>query len=363
VTDRTLQDVGPVTSPVTEKSGARRNAGRAASGVSYSSPQLRGARAYLYDADGHDREIALTADVRRSLSERQLLWVDVLSRDREELTSLCRALELPAGVDRLAFEEKGPPGLVKYDGFMHVTLVALHFPASDEWKPVRTSFLWDRQMILTAHPGEVDAFRGFEAQDRGETRIGALSADVLLSALLDWHLSAYFRAIELLERSIDRFDERVLTRARHEDLVDDLVKMRRRVSRLRRLLVPQREVFHALTRPDVSNEVGDDAARHFASVGVRYERTREALEHGADLVHGSFALHASRTAESVNAFLKVLTFGTFLLGAMSVVAGLLGMNFQAHLFESGERGFWAVVGFVLLAASSAIAVARHRHWI
>jgi Mg2+ and Co2+ transporter CorA len=328
-----------------------------------SPPRLPGARAYLYDADGHDREIALTAGVRHSLNDRQLLWIDVISNDREELAGLCRALELPTGVDQLAFEEKGSFGLAKYDGFMHVTLVALHFPSPEEWKPVRTSFLWDRQMILTAHPAEVDAFRGFEAHDRGETHIGALSADVLLTALLDWHLSAYFRAIELLERSIDRFDERVLTRARHEDLVDDLVKMRRRVSRLRRLLAPQREVFHALTRPDVSNEVGKDAARHFESLGARYERTREALEHGADLVHGSFALHASRTAESVSAFLKVLTFGTFLIGAMGVVAGLFGMNFQTHLFDTGERGFWAVVGFVMLAAAAAIAIARRRHWI
>jgi magnesium transporter len=324
---------------------------------------IAGARVLLYDADGHDSPVPLTSGVRQSLGERQLLWVDVLSNDRGALTQLCETLALPNGVGTLAFGEKGLPGLSKCEGFMHVTLIALHFTGPEEWKPVRTSVIWDRRMVLTAHPAEVDAFEGFAGQDRGETRLGALSGDVFLSALLDWHLGSYFRAIELLERSVDRFDERVLTRTRHEDLIADLVRMRRRVSRLRRLLAPQREVFHALTRPDVSQEVGDLAARHFESLGARFERAREALEHGADLVQGSFALHASRTAESVNAFLKILTFGTFLLGAMSVVAGLLGMNFQAHLFESGERGFWGVVGTVLLAASAAIAIARYRKWI
>jgi magnesium transporter len=328
-----------------------------------SSGAVAGARAWLYDADGHDQQIDLTAGIRQTLSERQLLWVDVVSNDREELARLCEALALPAGVGALAFGEKGAPSLTKSDGFMHVTVVALHYGSPEEWKPVRTSVLWDRQMVLTIHPADVDAFQGFAAQDRGETLLGALSGDVFLSALLDWHLAAYFRAIELLERSVDRFDERVLTRSRQEDLVDDLVRMRRRVSRLRRLLAPQREVFHALTRPDVSQEVGEIAARHFESLGARYERTREALEHGADLVHGSFALHASRTAESVNAFLKVLTFGTFLLGAMGVVAGLLGMNFQTHFFDTGEHGFWGVVGTVLLGASAAIAVARRRKWV
>lgn len=324
---------------------------------------LRGAKAVLYDADGHDREVELTADLRRGVSDRQLLWIDVLSNDREEIAALCAALELPAGVSALAFGERGTPALTKCDSFMHITLVALHFGANDEWKPVRTSFLWDAQMILTRHPDEVDAFRGFESQDRGETHIGALSAHVLLSALVDWHLGAYFRAIEGLERTVDRFDERVLTRAQHEDLIADLVRMRRKVSRLRRLLSSQREIFHALTRPDVVQEVGAEVARHFATLGSRYERAREALEHAADLVQGSFALHASRTAESVNAFLKVLTFGTFLLGAMSVVAGLLGMNFQARIFETGEHGFWTAVGLVLVAAATALAVARSRRWI
>jgi magnesium transporter len=325
--------------------------------------KVPGVRAWLYDADGHDQQIEVTPGIRRTLTERQLLWVDVLSNDREELARLCQALALPAGVGALAFGEKGPLNLSKCEGFMHVTAVALHYTSAEEWKPVRASVLWDRQMVLTTHPADVDAFTGFAAQDRGETRLGALSGDVFVTALLDWHLAAYFRAIELLERSVDRFDERVLTRTRYANLIDDLVRMRRRVSRLRRLLAPQREIFHALTRPDVAEEVGDLAARHFQSLGARYERTREALEHGADLVQGSFALHASRTAESVNAFLKVLTFGTFLLGAMGVVAGLLGMNFQTHFFETGERGFWGVVATVLLCASVAIGIARRRKWI
>jgi Mg2+ and Co2+ transporter CorA len=137
----------------------------------------------LYDADGHDREIAVTPGVRTTLTDRQLLWVDVLSSDREELSRLCEAVALPRAAGKLAFGEKGPLGLIKFDGFMHVTVVALHFTGPEEWKPVRTSLLWDRQVVLTAHPTEVDAFQGFAAHDRGETHIGALSADVFLSAL------------------------------------------------------------------------------------------------------------------------------------------------------------------------------------
>jgi Mg2+ and Co2+ transporter CorA len=185
----------------------------------------------------------------------------------------------------------------------------------------------------------------------------------LCAALLDWHLASYFKAIEALERAVDRFDESVLMRSARDGLVQDLLRMRRRTSRMRRLLSPQREVFHALTRPDLTEEVGASESAHFITLGARFERTREALEHATDLVHGAFALHASRTAESVNDFLKTLTFGTFLLGAMGVVAGIMGMNFETHLFASGEKGFWGVIAGLGTVALGALIVARRRRWI
>jgi Mg2+ and Co2+ transporter CorA len=319
--------------------------------------------AYLYDADGHDREVALTEELVEGLSERQLLWVDIVGHDADQIELLCRTLHLPPDIVRPILTNTSNSHLTKCEDYFHINATALRVNSGEDWKPVPTHFLWGGQLLLTVHPGEVDAFKGFREQDRGETRIGALSAGALTAALLDWHLSAYFRAIEVLERSIDKFDECVLMRATRENLIHDLVRMRHRVSRLRRLLAPQREVFHALTRPDVTQEVGPIAATHFASLSERFERAREGLDHATDLVHGSFALHASRTAESVNAFLKVLTFGTFLLGAMGVVAGLLGMNFQAHFFEEGERGFWSVIGAMLVFTGSALVLARRRRWI
>ena len=321
------------------------------------------ARVFLYDAGGHDQEVPLTAQLLGNLTDEQLLWIDARSADPAELAQIFTTLQLDATVQQLGMDEKGAPRLARCGEFMHITLVALHFTSPDQWKPVRTSVLWDRRMVLTVHPTEVDAFEGFTTQARGETRIGALSADVFLSALLDWHLASYFTAIELIERSVDRFDEHVLTGEPSEDLVHDLVKLRRGVSRLRRLLLPQREVFHGLTRPDVAYDVGEQAARQFQSVGMRFERVREALEHAADLIQGSFSLHASRAADSANAFLKVLTFGTFLLGAMGVIAGMLGMNFQARLFEAGEPGFWTVVLSLASLAVVSVLVARRRKWI
>src|SRR5688500_8203905 len=92
--------------------------------------RITGVRAFLYDADVHDQEVELTRSTLSSLTDRQLLWVDVLSHDREETATLCQALALPPLICELAFAERGTPGLSKCEGFMHATLVALHFNSS-----------------------------------------------------------------------------------------------------------------------------------------------------------------------------------------------------------------------------------------
>jgi magnesium transporter len=319
-------------------------------------------RVVLYDADGHDGEISLDGAL-PEITERQLLWVDVEGKIADDPGSVLDALGLPGAIRTLLKSRSARTQFAKSDGYVHLGLPALHFNSADDWRPVWVRFVWCNQLVLTIHQNEIDAFARFREQDRGETQIGALTGAVLCAALLDWHLASYFKAIEALERSVDRFDDSVLGRSAREDLIQDLVRMRRRASRMRRLLSSQRETFHGLTRPDVVEEIGEAASAHFVALGARFERTREALEHATDLVHGSFSLHASRTAESVNDFLKTLTFGTFLLGALGVVAGILGMNFDMPFFATGARGFWLVVAVLATVAIGALTLARSRRWI
>ena len=55
--------------------------------------------------------------------------------------------------------------------------------------------------------------------------------------------------------------------------------MRRRVSRLRRLLTAQRLVFYGLSQPDFTPVVESDASSHYRSLERRFERALDAVDH------------------------------------------------------------------------------------
>ena len=78
---------------------------------------------------------------------------------------------------------------------------------------------------------------------------------------------------------------------------------------------------------------------------------------------GSFELLATRLSQRTNESMRVLTFYTVLIGSLAVVAGVLGMNFKAPLFETGAVGFWGVVAGMVGVVLLALWAARRKGWL
>jgi magnesium transporter len=336
------------------------------------SHQARDSRvhAYLYDADGHDREVALDEQCIRDLGERNLLWVDVGTRDRQVLEPLARLFSLDDTSLRELLRSQDDLYLDNYGEYFQFDVVALS-PADDNGyekllpghNAVHLEFLVGPRWIITVHDGDLPFLEAFREQDKGETLIGALSPPALVASLLDWHLTAYFDALAGLEAFLDRLDEVMLTRSAKQSLLSGVVEVRRRVSRLRRLLAAQRLVFYGLSRPDFTHVVESDASSHYRSLERRFERAVDAVDHARDLVNGSFDLFTTRTAEATNDLVRRLTFVTVLLGAISAIAGIFGMNFEMPYEQAGVLDFWAVVGILVALSTAATLFARRRGWI
>jgi Mg2+ and Co2+ transporter CorA len=155
----------------------------------------------------------------------------------------------------------------------------------------------------------------------------------------------------------------VLRETATKTLLGRIVTLRRRVSRLRALLVSQREVFYGLSRPDFALITDAGASPFYHELASRFERAVDEVERTRDVVVGSFELFTSRTSQQTNDLVKVLTFVTTVLGFCAAVAGLMGMNFKVSVYDTGYLGFYSVVGGLFLVASLAMIYARRRGWI
>ncbi len=316
--------------------------------------------AYLYDANGHDRELD-AASITAKIPTDQLLWVDAERDDWDGMAAAAKSL----GVAPEAIESLADP---EFTG--SIERFAAHYqfrlpiaPEHGKARDGRIDFLIGSNWLITIRDGDVPFLTEFRDQDKAETVIGNLTASLLAAALLYSHLESYFAAIAKIDTATDGLDEAVLAERKERVLLPRLAAMRRRVTALRRRLGDQRSVFHGLVRPEL--DIGDDATarEHFVSLERRFERAVDALDRARDSITSSFELFATKTAQDTNQLVKVLTLATVALGLVGAVAGVFGMNFQTRFSQTGETGFWLVVGSTVGVSVILAIVAKWRGWL
>jgi magnesium transporter len=332
--------------------------------------------AFLYDAEGSDRQVELTRAAVDGLDEHNLLWVDLDLDAADALDAVAEVLGLDAtSLDRIR-RDGVRPRLDNYGRYFQLTVYAepLHdrgAPAKDDAGrrvhgagAKKVDIVVGDRWIVTAHRGAVRFIESYRAQDKAETLLGAMSPQALAASLLDWHLEGYFDAVAEIEEAIDRLEEGVLTRPNGRMTLGRMTALKRQVSRLRALLATQRGVFYGLARPDFTLAAESSAAAHYGTLAGRYERAVDEVEHLHDLVIGSYELFTSRTTQRTNDLVKALTFLTVVIGLCAAVAGIFGMNFDpVNAFATGDRGFYAVVIAQLVALLAAAVYVRWQRWL
>jgi magnesium transporter len=316
--------------------------------------------ARLYDADGTDRRIPAEALATSRPGPQQLLWVDVLTPEPADLQALGDALGLVPGA--FSGDFRRGPGLVRLGDHFRVDVVPVTVLAGPGFQGAALSIIAGGNVVLTLHDEPIACLDALHESQRGDSDLGVLSADSFAASLLDWQLSTYFSAVADFERDLERLEVDILD-GRSRECMDELRRLRRAASRLRRMLASHRPVFAGLSRPDFRPSVGEDVQRHFVALDTRFERAMDVVEHARELVIGSFELFSSQTALRTNRAMSILTFATVVLGALAVMSGVMGMNFEASFFATRDVGFWGMIGVMLVLAAAAVLVGRKKEWI
>jgi magnesium transporter len=319
--------------------------------------------AYLYDANGRDEEVRLEDVDVAKLEEDQLLWINVLQRDNEALKHVAEAVQLEDAPITPVTESEPYPRVENFEHFFRFSVNSVTIEVGKRPEKVPIEFIVGKNFVVTIHEGEIDHFAEFREREKGETHLGELDAESFLATLLDLQIVSYFKAIEEIERRVDEFDENVLKSEMETDaFLSMMVGLRRDVSKLRRWLMPHREVFYSLTRADFRQIAESDSAEEYRRLNEHFQRAVEAVEHARETVISVFELYATKSTHMTNTLVQRLTFLTLTTGTLAVIAGVLGMNFKADIFEV-ENGFWVTVAGLVVIATSLTIFARIKRWI
>ena len=310
----------------------------------------------------------------RALGSKRSLWVDV-DRDPDDdavLAQVAESLDLEdVDLERIG-ADLGRSRLTRTSDRLHLTLEALETEDDDKPGSGRRLGSGDRlvrreidlvaapDVILTVHSGPVGALERFRAGLEGETRLGVLTAGDPMSSLVDEVIVGYFQLAESIERDIDSLDQRALHGGRGDDVLTDIVALRRRIGFVRRTLAPHRESLSTLGLPEM--QTTRTVGQPWPGLVDRLEAAMSALESSRDGLLGTFDIYMGRVSQRANEVMRALTLLSAVLLPAVVLAGVMGMNFKMPFFDDAGN-FWVILAGMGGLAVLILSLARWRGWL
>lgn len=176
---------------------------------------------------------------------------------------------------------------------------------------------------------------------------GPALAHAALDALVDGHLPVMVRSAavaEDLEDALDPDDERSSVAA-----LESLITLRRDLLAFRRLAVAQVEAVRHLARA-----LPEEAAARLSDVEDNQREAIDMADATRDYVDGAVEAYRMRRDERSERGIRRLTVLAGVIGPLSLLTGIYGVNFAHIPGTEAPYGFWVFVGvqvaFLILAA-------------
>lgn len=327
-------------------------------------------RALHVPMDGKLKTDLQLVDIAFALHEPDgLLWVDFLRQDNndgdEEILAKTFGFH-PLAIDD-ALRETHVPKLDNWGKYLYLVFHAVNLVCLDglDLSALELDIFLGKNFIVTHHDKPLEALDRLWLSIQKDERSLKFGPDHLLYRIVDDLVGSYISVFDTLDNEIDQLESLVFGR-QSPDTLERIYNVKRIVLHLRRIIFPQREVLHKLSREEF--EVVDARAQvYFRDVYDHLVRLHDLTESMRDLVTGTLETYLSIVNNRMNEVVKVLTVITTFFMPLSFITSFFGMNFfnaRDPLHSWTEE--WIFILVILLMFSTPIFMLgwlRKRGWM
>jgi len=291
------------------------------------------------------------------------LWVDLAAPSEHELRAVLGDVFHfhPLAVDDAASALQYPK-IEPYQGFLYLVLHGIDStPKETQFATRDIDFFLGRNFLVTVHDGQSRSLAHLrEVCARHEHVLGE-GPVALLHRIVDAMVDNYRPMIEQIEDRIGELEEQAF--AGHERMARQVMKLKREVTSMRRVLIPQRDAIGRLARREFP-VISDEMAYRFRDVYDHVVRFTEEAILFQDRVTGIFEVNLSTVSHRLNQVMKLLTVMSTIFLPLTVLTSMWGMNIPLPHFPGGENmQFVWITGIMAVVSLAMIALFRRNRWI
>ena len=292
-----------------------------------------------------------------------VVWADVREPNAEDAKVLLEGFKLHKLAVEDALQQLHLPKIETYPGALYVVLHGIDFdPERHAFETLDIDFFVSKRFLVTVHDGRRRSISELAASCQHNSFILKEGSVALMHRIVDNLVDHYRPEVDELEERLDEIENRVLDDIQ-QSLTSEILAVKRDISSMRRVVVPQRDIVGRLARREF-DVIDQEMAYRFRDVFDHLVRLADESNLFQDRVTGILDAHLASISNRLAVVTKVLAALAVIFGPLTVVTGLFGMNVKLPTLPGGEGAqFYWIVGIMSAITGGLFYAFKQRDWL
>jgi magnesium transporter len=320
-------------------------------------------KAFYIDPGGELKTDLTEDDVQAAFATGDgLLWVDIAETLDDDMAFVNRVFNFhPLTIEDCIETTINNPKVDDFGDYLFMVFHGINYAA--ETRVIQTTELdlyLGPHYVVTNHNLYLHSIDAVTRLVNLDGRLMRRGVDFFAHAVIDALVNNIIPAVDQLGERADDIED-ILFRSPHPSTLEAILHLKRSSLRLRRAMVPQREVLNRLSRGEFSR-IGDEAAIYYRDIYDAVARLESYIDNLRDRTDTILSTYMSVVANQQNETMKTLSLVAAVFLPLGLLAGIYGMNFE-YMPELGFRyGYFVVLGTMITVALSVFWWFWARYW-
>lgn len=254
------------------------------------------------------------------------------------------------------------PKFEEFEDYIFLIIKDMHCPQEADFGMEQISMILKENLLITFQEDAGDVFDGVRSRLRGGTsRIRVRGVDYLAYALMDAVIDNYIVITETFDHYLDDLED-LLYATTHRRQLTKIKEAKKHYNTLKRIVHPMKDVVYNIYRTEHrlvtkrTHMYTRDLYDHVTSIDDTIMQSR-------DKVYGLMGIYQSGTNNIMNNIMKTLTIVSAIFMALSLIAGIYGMNFKYMPELESPYGYYITLGVMAIVALGLIVYFRFKKWL
>jgi len=236
------------------------------------------------------------------------------------------------------------PKIDEYDDYLFIAFHSLFY--HDEDNRIATweiDFFVAKNFLVTTHLKPIPYVEEVKQELLIKDQLATKGIDFIVARVMGLMIKSYIPVLKKVAKKLDEVEKEVLSKA-EDDTINDIYKIKRNLSLVRKILMPQLEVIEELMKYE-NSYFSEDSIMYYNEIINDLEQIKNTLNDYIEMSRDTLDAQLSISSYKMNIVMKRLTVIMTIVMPLTFLTGVGGMSEYTMMTGGEDKWVWSYLGF------------------